>query len=115
MKFLIDAHLPVSICDCFKNYDCIHTNQLAKGNLTKVSFINKLSIKEKRAIITKDTDFYYSYITNRRPFKLVLVKFGNMRLSDVKNYFQKNGNKILNLLENHSFVILEKSRIRVME
>lgn len=115
MKLLIDAHLPVSVCDCFKNCDCIHTKQLAKGNLTKDSFINTLSIKEKRAVITKDTDFYYSYITSRKPYKLVLVKFGNMRLSDVKIYFQKNSNKIITILKNHSFVILEKSRIRVLE
>jgi predicted nuclease of predicted toxin-antitoxin system len=115
MKLLIDAHLPDSICECFKGCDCIHTKQLEKGNLTKDSFINKLSIKEKRIVITKDTDFYYSYIASREPYKLVLVKFGNMRLSDLKNYFQKNGNKIIAIMENHSFVILEKTRIRIMD
>ncbi len=67
MKILIDAHLPVSICDFFIDCDCIHTNHLKNGNLTKDTFINELSIQEKRAVITKDSDFYYSYIASEKP------------------------------------------------
>ncbi|WP_372950202.1 DUF5615 family PIN-like protein [Mariniphaga sp.] len=115
MKLIIDAHLPKSICECFYNCDCIHTQQLEKGNLTKDSFINKLSIKEHRVLITKDTDFYYSYITSRKPYKLVLVKLGNMRLEELKNFFKTNSEKILSILQNHSFIILERNKIRIME
>lgn len=115
MRLLIDAHLPESICDCFKDCDCVHTKQLEKGNLTKDSFINELSIKEQRAVITKDTDFYYSYIANGKPYKLFLVKFGNMRLTELKDYFKNNSSKIISLLENHSFIIIEKNRIRIKD
>lgn len=115
MKLIIDAHLPKSICEYFLNCDCIHTQQLEKGNLTKDSFINKLSIKERRVVITKDTDFYYSYIASRKPYKLVLVKLGNMRLEELKNYFKLNSEKILSTLQNHSFIILEKNKIRILE
>ena len=115
MKLIIDAHLPKSICEYFLNCDCIHTQQLEMGNLTKDSFINKLSIKERRVVITKDTDFYYSYIASRKPYKLVLVKLGNMRLEELKNYFKLNSEKILSILQNHSFIILEKNKIRILE
>lgn len=115
MKLIIDAHLPKSICEYFLNCDCIHTQQLEMGNLTKDSFINKLSIKERRVVITKDTDFYYSYIASRKPYKLVLVKLGNMRLEELKNYFKLNSEKILSILQNHSFIILEKKKIRILE
>jgi predicted nuclease of predicted toxin-antitoxin system len=115
MKFLIDAHLPKSICEYLSNYDCIHTNDLKKGNLTKDSTINKISLKEKRIVVTKDTDFYYSYIASHKPYKLVLVKLGNMRLSEIKKYFKDNSNKIIEILEEHSFIILEKSKIRILE
>ncbi len=115
MKLIVDAHLPKSICDVFYNCDCIHTQQLEKGNLTKDSFLNKLSIKEHRVLITKDTDFYYSYIASRKPYKLVLVKLGNMRLEELKIYFKTNSEKILSILQNHSFIILEKNKIRIME
>jgi len=67
MKLIVDAHLPESICAYFNDCDCIHTKQLEKGNLTKDSFINELSIKEQRAVITKDTDFIIrlSQVENR--------------------------------------------------
>lgn len=115
MKLIIDAHLPESICEYFYHCDCIHTKQLEKGNLTKDSFINELSIKEHRAVITKDTDFYYSFIATRKPYKLVLVKLGNMRLAELKNYFKANSEKILTLLQNHSFIILERNIIKILE
>ena len=115
MKLIIDAHLPKSICDYFIDSDCIHTKDLAQGNKSKDSFINEISIKEKRALITKDTDFYYSYIASNKPYKLVLIKFGNMRITEIKAYFARNCNQIKNLLKKHSFIILEKGKIRVLD
>ncbi len=114
MKFLIDAHLPVALCEYFADYDCVHTSILEAGNLTKDSFINDLSIKEKRAVITKDTDFFYSFNTTGKPYKLVLVRLGNMRLTDLKNYFKKNSPKIIELLKNQSFIVLEINKIRIV-
>lgn len=115
MKILVDAHLPATICKFFKDCDCIHTNRLLKGNQTKDSTINELSIKEKRAVITKDTDFYYSYLASQKPYKLVLVKLGNMRLSEIKEYFKNNADKITEKLKKHSFIILEENKIRILE
>lgn len=115
MKLIIDAQLPNSLCEYFNDCDCKHTKQLKKGNQTKDSSVNELSINEKRVVITKDTDFYYSYLASHKPYKLVLVKLGNMRLSELKKYFKNNSNKIIELLEEHSFIILEKSKIRVLE
>ena len=115
MKFIIDAQLPCSICDYFTGYDCIHTKHLKNGNLTKDSFINDLSIKEERAVITKDSDFYYSYLAVHKPYKLVLVKLGNMRLAQIKNYFLKNSQKILTMLKDHSLIVLEENKIKVLD
>ena len=107
--------MPKSICEYFHNHDCIHTIDLKEGNFTKDSTINEISIKEKRVVITKDTDFYYSYIASQKPYKLVLVKLGNMRLSEIKTYFKANSSKIIEILEEHSFIILEKNKIRIRE
>ena len=115
MKFLVDAHLPKSICAYFSHCDCIHTSDLETGNITKDTAINTLSLNEKRIVITKDTDFYYSYIISHKPYKLVLVKLGNMRLSEIKRYFKDNSKKMLEILENHSFIVLETSKIRILE
>ncbi|MFW5944917.1 MAG: DUF5615 family PIN-like protein, partial [Bacteroidota bacterium] len=59
MNFIIDAQLPASLCEYFHDCDCIHTSKLKEGNQSRDSSINEQSIKEKRAVITKDTDFYY--------------------------------------------------------
>jgi hypothetical protein len=51
----------------------------------------------------------------RRPYKLVLVKLGNMRLGDLKLYFERNAATIISLMEEHSFIILELEKIRVLD
>ena len=115
MKLLIDAHLPISLCSYFENCDCKHTRNMENGNFTKDTFINDLSIKEKRAVITKDTDFYYSYLTSQRPYKLVLVRLGNMKLAELKKYFEANSPRIIQLLKDYSFIILEKEKIKIQD
>ena len=114
MNLIVDAQLPESICEYFADCNCVHTKQLKQGNLTKDSFINELSVKEKCAVITKDTDFYYSYIAYKKPYKLVLVKLGNLRLLELKNYFKSNAKNIKIILEKHSFIILEKPVLQAM-
>jgi predicted nuclease of predicted toxin-antitoxin system len=115
MKFLIDAHLPLSISIYFEGHDVVHTSSLIEGNKTKDKSINKLSIKENRIVITKDADFYYSYLSAKKPYKLVLVKLGNMKISELKLYFRLNADKIISIMETSSFVILEKENIRILE
>ncbi|WP_158642781.1 DUF5615 family PIN-like protein [Chitinophaga japonensis] len=94
---------------------CFIPLRLPPGNLTPDRNINELSVLENRALITKDSDFYYSYLSSRKPYKLVLVKLGNMRLKELKGYFERNADKITGLLEEHSFLIPEADRIRVLE
>ena len=114
MKILIDANLPKSIASFFSEHEVVHTLQLQEGNLTPDKSINDLSVSEKYAVITKDTDFYYSFIVNQGPHKLALVKLGNMRLGDLKNYFERNAATIAKLLEQNSFIILEPDKIRIV-
>lgn len=115
LKFLLDAHLPVSLIQYFNGHDVIHVSQLEAGNLTSDKTINEISITENRIVITKDTDFYYSYLANKAPFKLILVKLGNVRLTDLKTYFAQNAARIITTMKDHSFVILEQDKIRVLE
>ena len=115
MKFIIDAHLPRSISTFFNQHDVIHTSELKEGNRTKDRIINSLSILEDRVLITKDNDFYYSYVAARRPAKLVLVKLGNMRLRELTHYFERNAETIIKLLSDHAFLVLEKEVVRVLE
>ncbi|MFC2126066.1 DUF5615 family PIN-like protein [Bacteroidota bacterium] len=115
MKLIIDAQLPPSLADYFKGHDIKHTSDLPEGNKTKDQTINALTIQEKRILITKDSDFYYSYLSNKKPYKLILVKLGNIRIVDLKKYFKTNAGKISDLINENSFLILEKDRIRILD
>jgi len=86
MKFIVDAQLPSSLNEIFIGHDFIHTKDLPLGNSTKDRNINELSILEKRVLITKDTDFYYSYLASKKPYKLILVRLGNIRIHELKEY-----------------------------
>ena len=115
MKLILDAHLPASLTQYFPGHDVVHTSFLPEGNLTADNTINQISILEDRVLITKDSDFYYSFVASRKPKKLVLVKLGNMRLKQLKAYFERNAEQLISLLGEHSFLILEEAKIRVLE
>ena len=85
MKFIVDAQLPRSLCYvCAEaGHDAVHTSQLPEHNRTTDEVINELSVAEQRVVITKDTDFYYSHLLYQRPYKLVLLRTGNLRARDL--------------------------------
>jgi predicted nuclease of predicted toxin-antitoxin system len=92
MKFLIDAQLPPSLKEVFisKGYDCIHTLDLEQKNNTPDSIINIISVNQKRILITKDSDFYNSFLIKQVPHKLILVKLGNTSKKELIQIFQKD-------------------------
>ncbi|MGZ8480725.1 MAG: DUF5615 family PIN-like protein [Candidatus Binatia bacterium] len=64
MKFLVDAHLPPSLCAVLARHrhDAIHTLDLPAKNATKDAVLNQISLDERRVIISKDSDFFYSHL-----------------------------------------------------
>lgn len=61
MKFLVDAHLPPSLCAVLvrRGHDANRTLDLPAKNATKDSVLNQISFDEQRVIISKDSDFFY--------------------------------------------------------
>jgi len=72
MKFLVDTHLPPSLCAVLvrHGHDANHTLDLPAKNATKDTFLNQISIDEQRVVISKDSDFFYSHLVLGRPWKL---------------------------------------------
>ena len=64
MKFLVDAQLPPSLALLLrkKGHDAIHTLDTPDKNNSSDREICTISIREKRIVITKDTDFYHSFL-----------------------------------------------------
>lgn len=92
MKFLIDAQLPPSLAMLLteRGHDAIHTLSLPEKNFSSDDFINKISIREERIVVSKDSDFYHSFILKREPYKILLVRVGNLKKDSVNNLILAN-------------------------
>ena len=89
MKFIIDAQLPDTLAFLMheKGFDIIHTSELPDGNDTTDIEINRLSFAENRVVISKDADFYNSFAAKKEPYKLLHVKTGNFKNSQLLELF----------------------------
>jgi predicted nuclease of predicted toxin-antitoxin system len=116
MKFIVDAHLPPSLIQVFRTggHDAIHTLDLPDQNAARDSALNAVSLSEQRVVVTKDTDFYYSHLLHGRPWKLVLVRTGNMGLKDTKLLFETHLPAIITALANCSLVEIDRQRVVVV-
>lgn len=116
MNFLVDAHLPAGLCNLLRRsaHDVVHTNTLAAGNRTPDPEIAEFSLRDRRVVVTKDTDFYHSHLVGGKPWKLLLVRTGNIRTRDLVALFERHLPDILAALEDHSLVELDRRALRVV-
>lgn len=116
MNFLVDAHLPPGLCRLLQaaGHDARHTFQLSAQNRTTDNAINSLSVSEKLVVISKDTDFYYSHLLRREPYKLVLVRTGNIGVRELQELFGRNLPLIEKALQDYSLVEIYRDELRVV-
>ncbi len=110
MNFVVDARLPSSLAVLLGAHgpEAIHTGSLPAKNQTRDGEINELSLREERVVMTKDTDFFYSHILQGRPWKLLLVRTGNIGTRELKAIFTRNLPAILAALQSHTLVELDR-------
>jgi predicted nuclease of predicted toxin-antitoxin system len=111
MKFLVDAHLPKHLAYLLreKGFDVVHTTDLPDGNDTTDSEINQISLTEDRIVISKDMDFYDSFTAKKEPYKLLHVKTGNIKNSQLLELFEKNLELIVKELDESSVVQISQN------
>ena len=116
MKFLIDAHLPPSLRAVFQaaGHDAIHTLDLQDKNTSRDGLLNEISMAEMRVVVTKDTDFYYSHLLHARPWKLVIVRTGNMGLKATKLMFENHLPEIEAALHVCTLVELDQQKVTAL-
>lgn len=110
MKFLVDAHLPPSLAAALGSagHDTLHTRDLPAQNLTRDGIINEISLRDQRVVVSKDTDFFYSHILQGRPWKLLLVRTGNIRAAELRAIFSRHLSAILAALQTHTLVEIDR-------
>lgn len=113
MKFIVDAHLPKTLAYLLRErgFDVVHTSEMPSGNDTIDDEINRLSLAENRIVISKDADFYNSFTAKKEPYKLLHVKTGNIRNSQLIELFDKNLKLILKELNESSVVQISQTHI----
>jgi predicted nuclease of predicted toxin-antitoxin system len=116
MKFLIDAQLPSILKTIFREngFEAIHTKDLPKKNLISDLDILQLSNEQQWIVITKDSDFYHSFMIRKEPHKLIFVRVGNMGLDEVKQFFRNNISSIIDLISKGNLVELKKDEIKIL-
>ena len=110
MKFLVDAHLPRRLCAVLeqRGHDAKHTLDLRAENATKDGVINQLSLDEQRVVVSKDSDFFYSHLLQGRPWKLLLVKTGNISVRELRVLFERNLSAIEAAFQTHTLVEVDR-------
>ena len=113
MNFLVDAHLPRSLCALLAQHghDATHTFALPEQNATKDGIINRISFAEQRVVVSKDTDFFFSHLLHGRPWKLLLVRTGNIGARDLRMLIERNLPAIITALQSHSLVEIDRQTV----
>ena len=107
LRVLVDAQLPKQLArflSIHAGYDCLHTLDLPAANETQDGFINRFSMAEKRAVVTKDADFVNSFLLHGQPYKLLLVSTGNIKTVDLLELFRQFLPPLTRVLTYHSYV-----------
>jgi predicted nuclease of predicted toxin-antitoxin system len=114
MKFVVDAHIPPRLCRVLgqRGHDAVHTSELPAGNATNDRAINQASIDDRRIVISKDADFFFSHLLQGRPWKLLLVRTGNISARDLCELFERNMPAIEAALRDYSLVEIDRSAVR---
>ncbi len=117
IKFIIDAQLPYSLAVMLreKGIDVTHTHDLPNKERTSYNAIQTLTKKENSIVITKDNDFFDSYILSKSPSRLLLISTGNIINKELFILFEKQFELIIKYFETHSFLELTNSELYAHE
>lgn len=117
IKFVVDAQLPYSLAIMLesKGFDVTHTDDLPNKERTTDNEIRAHAKKEGRIVITKDNDFFDSYILRKSPSRLLLISTGNIINKDLFVLFEKNLNLIVKYFETYNFLELTNSELYAHE
>ena len=112
LRFLVDAQLPKRLADFLAFHtgcDCLHTLDLPAANRTQDGSITRLSMEERRVVITKDADFVNSFLLHGQPYKLLLVSTGNISTNELLELFRQFLPQLIKLFGHHSYLELSRT------
>ncbi len=117
MKFIVDAQLPKALARWLtsQGHDAIHTLDLPDKNATDDDEVNRISLTQKRILISKDSDFFDKYFRKLEPHKLLYLTTGNISTHDLLKLFEQNHDRILNAIDTNHVVEIQRNSIIVID
>jgi predicted nuclease of predicted toxin-antitoxin system len=108
MRFIVDAQLPLMLCDILRSvgFEAMHVDALPKGDETPDGDIAAYADREGLMVMTKDTDFYHSHMIRNVPRGLFLITTGNLRNRALFDHIRNNAVIIRALLEKCNYIEL---------
>jgi predicted nuclease of predicted toxin-antitoxin system len=108
MKFLVDAQLPLKLCEILKSLDIEseHVDSLPKGDESTDIEISNYADKNGLIVITKDSDFYHTHMVLGKPKKLLIILTGNIKNRALFDLIRTNSTTIKNIFEHSNFIEL---------
>ncbi|MCD6012970.1 MAG: hypothetical protein K0Q79_2832 [Flavipsychrobacter sp.] len=115
LRFLVDAQLPKKLSDLLSQNGLIsiHTLDLPQKNATSDKYLKEKSTNENLILITKDDDFLHSFIVEKKPPRLILIKTGNISNKELLEIFTKGLKVIISLIEQHPLIEITREEIIV--
>jgi predicted nuclease of predicted toxin-antitoxin system len=111
-KYLIDANLPYRFS--FWNSDqYLHQSEL--GDTWPDHEIWEYARQRSLTIITKDSDFSDKMMMSDPPPKVIHIKIGNMKLSEMHDFFAEHWQAVISLSESHRLVNVFNDQITAIE
>lgn len=111
-NFLVDVNLPYYF-SLWDDRDYIHQSDIDEAwsdkQIWDYAAINKL------VIITKDSDFYHAILTAGPPPKVIHLRIGNMRISQLHDFLHRVWPEVLLLIKSCKLVTVYTDRIEGME
>jgi predicted nuclease of predicted toxin-antitoxin system len=106
MKLILDAQLPILLCDVLDQLDIesMHVIDLPNGDETSDTEITKYADENDLVVVTKDVDFYHSFMNGRKPKRLFLITTGNIKNRELCDLFRKNQSIIQDALFRSDFI-----------
>jgi predicted nuclease of predicted toxin-antitoxin system len=109
MKFIIDENLPENF-PLWNDSSFCHVLKIK--NIVSDSDIWQYALDNDLIIITKDTDFYFRFLSAHKSPKIVWLRLGNLRKKELRLFIENVWEKIEMLLKDHSFIIVDDINLK---
>ena len=115
MKFIMDEQLPNTHVKWLaeQGYDAKHATSLGTGIKISDVDICKESMAHKSVVITKDADFFNSFLLKKEPWKLVYVTTGNITNKNLLSLFESNFSNIVALLDRTNVIEMDIKHVLI--